>query len=172
MTRFSGSHACRAAGAAVCVLIASAVAGCGSLTITDTGTTAGSAATAQRTTRAPRPLRLQGEPARAAAAVSTFFRALRDGDVEGLCRPGVIFTAAVIADIQSVGDSCEASDEVSSLLRRPPVLTVVGLAFRRDLAIARVRAGERVVPLDVVRDGRRWLVSFSDGVNPLDALDP
>jgi hypothetical protein len=113
----------------------------------------------------------RGEAARAENAVRALSGALRDGDVERLCRPNAVFTAAVVAENNASGRSCEAALELSSLVRRPPSLTVVGLAWRPDLATAQVRVGrDRTVPLDLVRDGSRWLVSFSDGVNPLAAL--
>ena len=118
----------------------------------------------------PAPARLHGSAARAAGAIYALSRALRDGDVAALCRPSAIFTPPVVADMNTPGTSCEASDEVSSALSRPPALTVVALAFRPDLAVAQVSAPGGTVPLDVVRYGRRWLVSFSDGNDPLAAL--
>jgi hypothetical protein len=112
-----------------------------------------------------------GEAARAVSAIGALARALRDGDVERLCRPNAIFTAAVVADNDVNGQSCESAVELSSAVRRPPALTVTALASRPDLATARVRVGQgRTVRLDLVRDGPRWLVSFSDGVNPLAVL--
>jgi hypothetical protein len=117
------------------------------------------------------PVRLHGEAARAADAVQVLGRALRAGDIESLCRPGAIFTATVVAEMNAGGESCEASDEVSRALNEPPALTVVGLSLETDLATAKVRIGTGpVVPLDIVRDGGRWLVSFSDGADPLGAL--
>jgi hypothetical protein len=61
-------------------------------------------------------------------------------------------------------DSCEASVELSDALAHPPALTVTKLTRTNGLATARVRVGNRsTIPLDIVRSGRRWLVSFSDG---------
>jgi hypothetical protein len=116
----------------------------------------------------PIPATLHGEPARAAAAVGVLARALRNGDVERLCRPGAVFTSAVVASTSGGGESCEASLERSPALLDPPTLTVTSLAFEPGLARARVRiGGGRTIPLDIVRSGHRWLVSFSDGADPL-----
>jgi hypothetical protein len=95
-------------------------------------------------------------------------RALRNGDIERLCRPGAVFTSAVVAAMNQAGESCEASLERSPALLDPPALTVTSLAFEPGLARARVRiGGGRTVPLDIVRSGHRWLVSFSEGAEPL-----
>jgi hypothetical protein len=136
------------------------LAGCGSL----------QPAAAGRSTRPapPVPATLHGEPARAAAAVDALARALRNGDVERLCRPGAVFSSAVVASMNEGGESCEASLERSPALRDTPTLTVTSLAFEPGLARARVRVGGgRSIPIDIVRSGHRWLVSFSDGADPL-----
>jgi hypothetical protein len=110
------------------------------------------------------------DAARAAGAVSALSRALRDGDVEALCLPGSIFTPAVVAEMNGGGQSCEASIEESAAIARPPALTVVALSLRPDLAVARVTGTHGTVPVNLVRDGRRWLVSFSGGDDPLGAV--
>ena len=149
---------------AVAALAATAlIAGCGPVVVH-------AVAPAPARPASPAPARLHGSAARAAGAIYALSRALRDGDVAALCRPSAIFTPPVVADMNTPGTSCEASDEVSSALSRPPALTVVALAFRPDLAVAQVSAPGGTVPLDVVRYGRRWLVSFSDGNDPLAAL--
>jgi hypothetical protein len=117
------------------------------------------------------PARLHGEAARAAGAVAVLGRALRNGRVERLCEPGAVFTPAVIAAMNEGGRSCEASLEASTELRRPPALTVTKLAYEPGLATARVGVGRgSTFPLDIVRRGPRWLVSFSNGTDPLVAL--
>ena len=119
----------------------------------------------------PAPVSAQGEAARAVGAVAAFAHALRDGDVELLCRPGAVFTPAVVTSMNSGGDSCEASLERSDALEHPPTMIVTGLAFEPGLARTRVSVGGRsAIPLDVVRSGRRWLVSFSDGADPVAAV--
>ena len=123
-----------------------------------------------RTTPAT-PAPLHGEAARAAQAVTSLADALHAGDVERLCKPGAVFTGAVVAAMKEGGLSCEAALELSPELRRPPELTVTKLAIEPDLATAQVRVGRRAnVPLDLVRTGGRWLVSFSDGSNPVAAF--
>ena len=130
---------------------------------------------ASKTVTAPAPAtpapRLHGEAARAAAAVATLDRALGDGDVERLCRPNAIFSAAVVAEMRSGGVSCEASIEDTLANRRVPAMQVVSVAVKPDLATAQVRVGGgHTVPLSLLREGRRWVVSFSDGDDPLGAL--
>lgn len=90
--------------------------------------------------------------------------------MERVCRPGAIFTAALVAEMND-GENCEASVEVSAALRHPPALTVTRLAYEPGLATAQVLVGRgRIVPLDLVRDGGRWLISFSNGDDPFGAL--
>jgi hypothetical protein len=120
---------------------------------------------------APTTAVLHGDAARAAHAVYEFGRALRDRDVERLCRPGAVFTPAVVSVLDEVGEGCEASLELSSALRHPPTLTVTRLDYARGLSTAQVRVGSgSTMPLDLVQGGRRWLVSFSDGNSPIAAL--
>jgi hypothetical protein len=154
---------------AVAALAAAAavVAGCGPGAVDQAVTTP---TTPTTPARAAAPASLNGEQARAAAAVQTLARALHDGDIEALCRPGAIFTPAVVADMNAGDTSCEATDEVLRIVQQPPALTVVAVALRPDLATVRVAVNGQTVPLDLVRSGRRWLVSFSDGDDPLGAL--
>jgi hypothetical protein len=124
-------------------------------------------------TRSAPPVRasLHREAARAARAVADLEDAFRNGDVERLCTPGAIFTPAVVAAMNEGGESCEASVELSSELHRPPDLTVTRLALESGLATAHVRVGRGpTIPLDIVRSGRRWLVSFSNGIDPVGAV--
>lgn len=129
--------------------------------------------TPARTTASPpqQPV-LRGEPARVAAAVAALGRTLRDGDVERFCRPRAIFTAAVVAEMDHGGVSCEASVEDTLAASGPPALTVIAVSVEPGLATAQVRVrGGATVPLTLLRDGRRWLVSFSNGNDPLAALN-
>jgi hypothetical protein len=121
------------------------------------------------TTRPPAPLR--GRAADAARAVGGFTLALRNGDVERVCTPNAIFTAAVVRGIGGGGLSCEAAVEAMLTSWGPPRSDVLSVAVEPDLATARVRVrGGRVVPLTLLRAGKRWLLSFSDGNDPLSAL--
>jgi hypothetical protein len=118
------------------------------------------------------PAVLHGGAARAAQAVAVLDRALHQGDVERLCRPGAVFTPAVVATLKEVGSGCEASLELSSALRHPPALTVTRLHYEPGLATSQVRVGRGgTMPLDIVHYGRRWLVSFSGGASPIGALE-
>jgi hypothetical protein len=144
----------------VALAVTVVVAGCGTSGTADS-------TPAPRAASAP----LHGEAARAAHAVTRLADALRDGDIERLCTPGAVFTPAVVAAMEEGGLRCEASLELSPEIRRPPALTVTRLALERGLATAQVTAGRGAsVPLDIVRSGRRWLVSFSDGSNPVAAV--
>ena len=157
--------------AAVILIAALAATGCAALANDQTaGTKKPPAVTAP--SRSPAALQLQGEPARAAAAVGALALALKAGDIGQLCEPDAIFTAAVVAAMNVGGESCEASDETSAAIAHPPALAVVGLRFEPDLATAQVSVQGRIVPIDLVRQGDRWLVSFSDGDEPLGALLP
>jgi hypothetical protein len=128
-------------------------------------------ASTAKTSTAPPPAVLHGEAARAAKAVDKLGRALREGDVERLCRPGALFTAAVIHEMRSAGATCEAWVEDALAAWGPPPTAVVAVSVEPGLATARVRVrARRTIPLTLLRDGRRWLVSFSNGNDPLSAL--
>ncbi|HEX4690846.1 MAG TPA: hypothetical protein VH276_09135 [Solirubrobacteraceae bacterium] len=77
--------------------------------------------------------------------------------------------SAVIAAQDRAG-SCESELEV--LMGEGPMrLSVSRVSVRSDLATATVStAHSAAVPVDLVRDGRRWLLSFSQGQDPLPAL--
>jgi hypothetical protein len=147
------------------------IAGCGSSPV---GVPDATTTTATHTTAAtaPVPAVVRREQAHAERAVEVLVRALRDGDVERLCRPGAVFTSAVIAEMNGGLESCEQDVELSSVVSQPPTLTVVQpSSYEPDLATLWVRVGRGgTVPLDVVREQRQWLVSFSDGNDPLSAL--
>lgn len=157
--------------AGIAVAAAVFVAGCGSSSV---GVTDATTTTATHTTAATAavPASVRREQAQAARAVDVLARALRDGDVERLCRPGAVFTSAVIAEMNGGLQSCEQDVELSSVVTQPPTLTVVQpSSYEPDLATLWVRVGRGgTVPLDVVREQRQWLVSFSDGNDPLSAL--
>jgi hypothetical protein len=119
----------------------------------------------------PTPQIRSGEAARAAAAVRRLEVALRRGDVERLCAPDDVFTRAVVEQLGVPPMSCEATVEISPALSRAPRLAVDRIRLRPDLATAAVRVDDRPpVALDLVRGQRRWLVSFSNGADPLVAV--
>jgi hypothetical protein len=160
------AHTFRGIAVAAAVLLAgcgpSPTAATNATTTTATSTTAAASAAPAIVGRAQ---------ARAAHAVDVLAGALRDGDVERLCRPGAVFTSAVVAEMNGA-QGCEQDAELSSVVTQPPTLTVVQPAsYEPDLATLRVRVGRgATVPLDVVREKGQWLVSFSDGNDPLAAL--
>lgn len=66
---------------------------------------------------------------------------------------------------------CESELETLMAFQPPLRLAVRKVALRRDLATATVAtASGASVPVDLVRQGRRWLLSFSNGDDPLPAL--
>jgi hypothetical protein len=133
-------------------------------------------AQAPRATTAPRttptaPPALSGASAHAAGAVDALARAVRDGDVARLCRPNDIFTRAVIVERRRDVVSCEAWVENLLASHKLAAPTVVRVAPEPALAVARVRvANNATTLLTLLRDRHRWLVSFSAGDDPLDAL--
>jgi hypothetical protein len=93
------------------------------------------------------------------------------GDVRRLCRPGALVDPAVIRAQNARSDGCES--ELESLIANVPRLrlTVRELDVQADLATATlVTANGKGATVDFVRRGRRWLLSFSDGGDPLPAL--
>jgi hypothetical protein len=104
------------------------------------------------------------------ASLADVQRAYRLGDVRQLCRPGVLVDRAVIRAQNAHGDGCES--EVESLLATRPSLkvTVHDVNVVGDLATAAVTTASGDTTVDFVRRGARWLLSFSDGDDPLPAL--
>lgn len=105
---------------------------------------------------------------RSLAAVARAFNA---GDVRRLCRSGALVDPAVIRQQNALPGGCESQLE-DLMANEPPVrLTVRRVTLRRDLASVSVAtASGSDVPVDLVRHGRRWLLSFSDGNDPMPAL--
>jgi hypothetical protein len=117
------------------------------------------------------PLRAHGASAPAAAAVFRLDGALRAGDVAALCRPGAILTPAVVTTLRQEGQSCEADVEAELARGAAEPLTLTSITTERDMATAQVRAPAGPdVPLTLLRDGNRWLVSYSHGGDPITAL--
>jgi hypothetical protein len=114
-------------------------------------------------------------PTAAARAVvrslGAFQRAYNAGDVRLLCRPGGLVDPALIRQQDAQKPGCEPEQEALMANEPPLQLTVGQVRLRRDLATATVtpaRGGS--VRVDLVRDGGRWLLSFSDGGDPMPAL--
>jgi hypothetical protein len=161
----------RLAGVGALLSAGALIVGCAG--VNDQASTSTSTSTTQRSIAAPAPPPpVSPAEARAERAVTAFSAALRAGDVEQLCRPNGVFTAAVVDEMNGGDESCEVTLELSSVIADPPVLHVTSIAaFKPDLATVRVRiAGGATIPLDVVRDSRHWRVSFSDGIVPMDAI--
>jgi hypothetical protein len=105
---------------------------------------------------------------RSLAAVERAFDA---GNVLRLCRPGALVDPAVIRRQDIGSGDCESELEGLVASRAPLRLAVRQVAVRPDLATVTVAttSGARVA-VDLVRQGQRWLLSFSDGGDPMPAL--
>jgi hypothetical protein len=128
------------------------------------------------TPAADQPPRAQSKPPTAEAravlrSLAAVQRAYEAGNVRRLCRPGALVDPAVI-HAQSAGRN-ECETEIESLIAHAPSLrlTVRDVALRPDLATVAVSvAGGADDPVDFVRRGRRWLLSFSAGNDPMPVL--
>jgi hypothetical protein len=151
---------------------ASATALAAATLLTACGATEKPASPPQRTTAAAQaPPAFHGEAARVADAVAALGQALRGGDVLRLCRRGAIFTPAVVEEMGTGGATCEASVEDLLASGQPPTTAVVAVELEPRLATAKVRVSpSTTVALTLLRDRHRWLISFSDGNDPLVAL--
>jgi len=108
------------------------------------------------------------EVLRSLAAVENAYDA---GNVRRLCRPGALVDPAVIHAQNDARDGCEG--ELEELMANVPRLqvTVRGLATRSDLVtVDIVAANGAEATVDFVQRDGRWLLSFSDGDDPLPAL--
>jgi hypothetical protein len=119
----------------------------------------------------PTPAAATGAARAVVRSLAAVQRAYGAGDVRRLCHPGALIDAAVIGRQNARSGGCES--EFESLMADEPRLRFAlrGLTLRPDLATATVvtaRGGS--VPVDLVRRGRRWLLSFSDGADPIPAL--
>jgi hypothetical protein len=104
-------------------------------------------------------------------AVAAVQHAFNAGDVRLLCRSGALVDSAVIRRQNRQSGGCESELELLMAHEPPMRLTVRRLALRRDLATATVTTASGAgVQIDLVRKGRRWLLSFSRGSDPMPAL--
>jgi len=127
----------------------------------------GAAAPAQPSSNERQPAPVTGPERAVARSLLAVERAYADGDVRRLCRPGALVDPAVIRSLRGGSTGCER--QLESLMVTVPALrlTLRELTLRRDLATATVTTpSRRSVRVDLVRDGRRWLLSFSDGADP------
>jgi hypothetical protein len=113
-------------------------------------------------------------PAGASGVVRTLGaveRAFNAGDVRLLCRPGVLLDPAVVSRESARSGGCESELEALIADERPMRLAVRRVALRPELAVAAVTTARgTTVPVDLVRQGHRWLLSFSESEDPMPAL--
>jgi hypothetical protein len=121
---------------------------------------------AQAATPAPTPG--AREVIRALGAVE---HAFGTGDVVRLCRPGALVDPAVIRQQNAHHGGCESEMERLIASRQRLRLSVRSVSLRRDLATADVAtASGASVPVDFIRRGAHWVLSFSNGIDPMPAL--
>jgi hypothetical protein len=131
----------------------------------------GPAAATPTATPTPTPAPVTGAARDVIATLARVERAYDAGDVRRLCRPGTLVDPAVIRAQNAQLDGCES--QLESLIANVPRLrlTVRGLAVRPDLAtVTVVTENGNAATVDFVRRGARWLLSFSNGADPLPAL--
>jgi hypothetical protein len=121
--------------------------------------------------RTPPPTATTAPARRVLALLAAVERAYDAGDVRGLCRPGALVDPAVVRAQNAELNGCES--ELEAMMASIPRLrlTVRRLSVRPDLATAAVTtAAGNAASVDFVRRGDRWLLSFSDGEDPMPAL--
>jgi len=128
-----------------------------------------SSATTAKKAAAPAP----AVPHAAAGVVDALARvqsAFNAGDVVLLCKSGALVDPAVVRS-QNAQGGCENELETLVANEAPMRLAVQRVTTDGDLAIAAVttRLGTTAT-VDLVRDGNAWLLSFSDGDDPMLAL--
>ena len=122
-------------------------------------------------TPTPTPTPASGAARAVLSALAAVENAYDAGNVRRLCRPGALVDPRVIHAQNVSRDGCEG--ELENLMANEPRLqvTVREIAVRPDLATATVVAETGAgATVDFVRRGRRWLLSFSNGTDPLPAL--
>jgi hypothetical protein len=128
-----------------------------------------SGAAAVRPTAPPSPV--TGRAVAAVRALATVEQAFNAGDVALLCRRGGPVDPAVIRRENAAAPGCEAELEALMADTPPLRLSVRRISLRRDLAtVTFTNARVRDAVVDVVRRGGRWLLSFSDGNDPMPVL--
>jgi hypothetical protein len=123
------------------------------------------------TTPTPTPVPTAGPAGAVARSLAAVQRAFNAGDVRLLCRSGALVDPAVIRQQNALPGGCESELEGLIANQAPIRLAVRRLTLRRDLAtVAVATASGASVAVDFVRNGRRWLLSFSNGNDPMPAL--
>ena len=101
-------------------------------------------------------------------ALASVEHAFNAGDARLLCRPGRLVDPAVV---RRLGTGCESQLEALMTNEPPLQLTLRSLLLEPDLATATVAtARNTTVEVDLVREGTRWLLSFSGGDAPMPEL--
>jgi hypothetical protein len=118
----------------------------------------------------PSPAPATGIGSAVVGSLAAVQRAYDAGDVRRLCRPGALIDPAVIRRQNARPGGCESELESLMATERRLRFVVRRLTLRADLATATVATARAAVPVDLVLRGRRWLLSFSDGADPIPAL--
>jgi hypothetical protein len=122
-------------------------------------------------TPTPTPTPAVGETAAVERSLTAVQRAFNAGDLGLLCRRGRLVDPDVIGGQDADGPGCEAELEALMADAPPLRLTVRRVTVRPDLAsITVTTAGGQDAVVDMVRRGDRWLLSFSNGNDPMPVL--
>jgi hypothetical protein len=128
-----------------------------------------SGSAAARATVTPTPA--TGRAVAVVRALATVEQAFNAGDVALLCRRGGPVDPAVIRRQNAAAPGCEAELEALMADTPPLRLSVSRIGLRRDLAtVTFTNARGRDAVVDVVRRSGRWLLSFSQGNDPMPVL--
>lgn len=122
-------------------------------------------------TPTPTPTPAVGQTAAVERSLTAVQRAFNAGDVGLLCRRGRLVDPDVIGGQDADAPGCEAELEALMADAPPMRLTMRRVTVRPDLASVTVTtAGGQDAVVDMVRRGDRWLLSFSNGNDPMPVL--
>jgi hypothetical protein len=129
------------------------------------------ASSAATPTPTPTPTPAVGQTAAVERSLTAVQRAFNAGDVGLLCRRGRLVDPDVIGGQDADAPGCEAELEALMADAPPMRLTMRRVTVRPDLASVTVTtAGGQDAVVDMVRRGDRWLLSFSNGNDPMPVL--
>lgn len=135
------------------------------------GRIAGGSATPAPPPARPTPTPAVTAPTDVLRTLDAVQRAFNGGDVRRLCLPGDLVDRAVVSEQDAKPGGCTSELEALMADEPPMRLTLRSVALRPDLATVEVSTARgQLVSVDLVRRGATWLLSFSDGDDPMPAL--
>jgi hypothetical protein len=122
-------------------------------------------------TPTPTPTPAVGQTDAVERSLTAVQRAFNAGDLGSLCRRGRLVDPDVIGGQDADRPGCEAELEALMAHEPPLRLTVRRVTVRPDLASVTVTTAQgQDAVVDMVRRGDRWLLSFSNGSDPMPVL--